>query len=228
MGAWDALSQPKQQKIIRTLAGYVHSYLNRDYAPDDKGWTKDPPRITVLAIDDDGTRVTLHFLADHYDFRTTWSGDSDWTDHCLFVGTGVIEGDQVASHQFTQAYSTSLDDQQRAGYDRDLIASIVASHAIAQRPGVHHKVVPSGALAADAAVAKLNAATAAKRAEARVREEAKNPTAPPPVTTEPANHCPKCGSSDAGFVEQIFENQHWRCNACGFYEYLTWMDDNCW
>jgi hypothetical protein len=223
VGAWDALSLPKQQKIISMLAGYVHAHLNRDYAPDDKGWTKDPPRMTVLMIDDDGTRVTLHFLADHYDYRTTWSGDADWTDHCLFVGTGVIEGDQLTSHQFTSAYSTSLDDQQRAGYDRDLIASIVGSHAIAQRPGG-----PSGVPAADAAVAKLNAVTAAKRAEALAREEARNPPVSQPIAPEPTSHCPKCGSSDAGFVEQIFENQHWRCNACGFYEYLTWMDDNLW
>lgn len=136
----------------------------------------------------DGIRFVASCLVEHCP-----QTGSHWTEQYLFVG-------RRSPLSLDAEFRRSIAEQAREFYDPQVALAEVVAHVRAGSEGP----CPS---AEEAKAERL----------ARDRAEALQST-PPALESQRIAACPKCGSTDAGLHERIFELSDLRCQACGHRE----------
>ena len=79
-------------------------------------WIRYNPRIDVYDERIDGSRTTLYFVADHYEYNHAQSG-SDWAEHTLCTGHATFEGDRCLEAEVASTNRSRITEQSAETYD---------------------------------------------------------------------------------------------------------------
>lgn len=196
--------RPDLSAITAVLAALVDAKLSADYAPWYPGCSQDPPRVDIYASEERNGELHVHFITDSYVYNQAQSG-SDWADHYIYAGEATCNGPNARSHSLALVKHVSLTELQTNDYDGDTIFASVRERIVALQAGV-----AIGDDATAALVRGMRDVTQAKVDAVHMRGAGAEPR---PI--HEAIRCPKCGSTNAGISELVFELIRLKCHTCG-------------
>lgn len=189
---WDALGKSPRRRI---RAAVVEAFVDRVLrAPLEDAGGLAPPRVQVYAATRDGERVTARFVLDYLD--PSASLDRDDATHFILAGSAVYVRHQGVTVAFEEDRSVELREGEVGYYDPERAAQHVCAQKRAELEG---------------AAPPPESATVAAPAGARA-------SAAPTVVT--IVRCPRCGSTDAGATEHLYEITQMTCASCGHREHV--------
>jgi transcription elongation factor Elf1 len=192
LAAWNALSKTRRSRVKDAIAKAI---VSRHADPDVEG----EPHVDIIAATQLGTQVTVHFVVDQYAYSRHQSG-SDSAGH--YIHAGYVLAEHPFDVQLVDDRSVALTELDSEHYDRDAIVKHLRGATLAKLSG-------TAAPAPIDELARVRAIVDDHARAANARAVAVSPTA---ITVV---RCPKCGSTDAGATEAIFELTRMTCRTCG-------------